>query len=366
MAAPSLTYIPPTLDFSPLRVSTITTTANVGTKIHIEAIYAQVPILPYWDLTDGVLKMEFNGQSKGTCFKDIMLKPKTARTSFFNQATIVIRRETSPLTWKEINVKLFRNGGVQMTGVKSIEMAADSLRWLIDYLLTACPGPAPIFAGEVRINKEQTQLINTDFSIGAKIRREQLHRILVERYRLNSSYESAIYQGVKTKYFYNAQRPATSPPGICPCERLCKGTGDGSKIGACKKITISPFQTGQVIITGAREMAQIEEAYEFIKTVFTENREDVLRKTYVMPTPAPAPAPAPVTATTPVPKKKAAAPKPAGWIAHPCPRNVIRRSNTSSSASSSSSSASSSSSSSFSTESHTTATLTLVPPGVTC
>lgn len=332
-----LTFIPPTLDFSSLRVSTITTTANVGTKIHLDAIYAQVPILPYWDLNDGVLKMEFNGRSKGTCFKDIMLKPKETKTSFFNQATIVIRRETSPLVWKEINVKLFRNGGVQMTGVKSLEMAADSIRWLVTYLLSVCPGPAPLFGGAVTICKEQTQLINTDFSIGAKIRREQLHRVLTEHYRLNSSYESAIYQGVKTKYFYNAQRPAGAPPGICPCDRLCKGTGDGSKIGACKKITISPFQTGQVIITGAREMAQIEEAYEFIKRVFTDNREDVLRKTYVMP-PTPTP-----TAVVPAPKKKSAT-KPAGWIAHPCPRNIIRRSASSSSASSSASSSSATSS----------------------
>ena len=250
-----------------------------------------------------------------------MLKPKTTKTSFFNQATLIIRRETSPFVWKEINVKLFRNGGVQMTGVKTIEMATNSLRWLITYLSTICIGD--IFGGVPRIHKEQTQLINTDFSIGAKIRRDQLHRILIERYHLNSSYESAIYQGVKTKYFYNAQRPAGAPPGICPCDRLCKGTGDGYHIGDCKKITISPFQTGQVIITGAREIIQIEEAYEFIKDVFRDNQDEVLRKTYVMPD-----APIAVTAPAPVPPKKktSAVPKPPpGWIAHPCPRNVIRR-----------------------------------------
>jgi len=318
--ADTLEYIAPSLDFSALRISTITTTAQLGTKIHMDAIYAQVPILEYWDLNDGVLKMDFNKQSKGTCFKDIMMKPKTSKTSFFNQATLVVRREVSPLNWKEINVKLFRNGGVQMTGVRSIEMAGEALRWLLTYLTTTCAA-APIFSGTPTIHKEQVQLVNTDFSIGAKIKRDVLHRVLSDKYRLNSSYESAIYQGVKTKYFYNAERPATSSPGLCPCDKLCKGTGDGSKLGECKKITISPFQTGQVIITGARTMDQINEAYEFIKDVFRDNASDVLRKVYVNPATTAATATvAPVAVSTKTSKKKSAT----GWILHPCPRNVVK------------------------------------------
>lgn len=313
-AAAALEYIAPTLSFSPLRISTITTTAQLGTKIHLDALFNQIPIMEYWDLNDGVLKMEFNGQAKGTSFKDIMLKQKESKTSFFNQATLVIRRETSPLVWKEINVKLFRNGGVQMTGVRSIEMASEALVWLIGFLSDRCKG-APIFADKPRIHKEQVQLVNTDFSIGAKVRRDVLHRILVERYHLNSSYESAIYQGVKTKYFYNAERPADAAPGLCPCDKLCKGTGDGSKIGECKKITISPFQTGQVIITGARTMEQINEAYDFIKDVFRDNADEVLRKVYVLP---------PVATIEKKPEKKSEKKSPSGWILHPCPRNVMK------------------------------------------
>ena len=315
MAAAALEYIAPTLNFSALRISTITTTAQLGTKINLDALYNQIPITEYWDLNDGILKMEFNGNSKGTSFKDIMLKPKESKTSFFNQATLVIRRETSPLVWKEINVKLFRNGGVQMTGVRSIEMSSEALHWLISYLTEKCTA-APIFVSTPNIHKEQVQLVNTDFSIGAKVRRDALHRVLVEKYHLNSSYESAIYQGVKTKYFYNAERPAGAPPGLCPCDKLCKGTGDGSKIGECKKITISPFQTGQVIITGARTMEQINEAYEFIKEVFRDNSDDVLRKVYVLPkTVETAPSKA---------DKKAEKKSPSGWIMHPCPRNVVK------------------------------------------
>ena len=306
----NLTFISPTLEFSNLRVSTITTTAQLGTKILRDALFEQIPIMKYWDLNDGVLKMEHGGSAKGTCFKDIMQKKKDAKKGFYNQTTLVIRREISPLVWKEINVKLFKNGGIQMTGVRSLEMASAALHWLIRYLSATCTAK-PIFEGAPTIHKEEVQMVNTDFSIGAKVKRETLHRILMETYRLNSSYESAIYQGVKTKYFFNAERPLGKPPGLCPCAKLCKGTGDGSKIGQCKKITISPFQTGQVIITGARTMEQINEAYEFIKGVFTRHSDDVLRKQYVLPTPAPET------------KPKKAARVVSGWIAHPCPRNVI-------------------------------------------
>jgi TATA-box binding protein (TBP) (component of TFIID and TFIIIB) len=220
---------------------------------------------------------------------------------------MVVRRETSPLQWKEINVKLFRNGGVQLTGIRSQEMAADVLRWLLAHISETCTG---IFAKPPVLHKEQVQLVNTDFSIGAKIHREALFRLLTKKYKLRATYESAFYQGVNTKYFYNKQRPASVLPGLCGCPVLCKGDGNGEALGECKKITISPFQTGQVIITGARTMEQITEGYEFIKNVITVEQDEVLRKTYTLPGKEEEP-------------KKAPRSSAGGWIQHPCPRNVL-------------------------------------------
>jgi TATA-box binding protein (TBP) (component of TFIID and TFIIIB) len=303
-------YEVPTLTISPVRISTMVTTANVGCVIQLEHLWEQVPILPYWDLNDGILEMDYQGAMKGTSWKRILQKAPTEpkKTFFFNQATLVIRREVAPMNWKEINIKLFRNGGVQMTGVRSEEMSWDALRWLVNHIQTHC-ATKPVFTEDMRLYKMQTQLVNTDFSIGAKIRRDVLYKILSERYHLTVSYEPSIYQGVKTKYFYNALRPAGCPNGLCPCEKLCKGTGDGMSLGNCKKITISPFQTGQIIITGARTMDQINEAYEFMKALFQEHAEEVLRKNYICPTAAAEAAPA----------KKSS-----GWIHHPSPRNVFK------------------------------------------
>ena len=45
----------------------------------------------------------------------------------------------------------------------------------------------------------------------------------------------------------------------------------------CKKITISAFQSGSVIITGARNIDQIKTAYKFINKIFKDNY-DLLKK----------------------------------------------------------------------------------------
>jgi TATA-box binding protein (TBP) (component of TFIID and TFIIIB) len=312
----SLQFTTPTMEISPIRISTMVTTCNVDTVIHLETLYEQIRIMPYWDLNDGVLKMEPPGRAgtKGISWKDIMQKPdKESKTFFYNQATLVIRREVAPLQWKEINVKLFRNGGIQMTGVRSEQMSLNAITWLVQHIQETCPGR--VFETPPRIHKMQIQLVNTDFSIGAKIRRDALYKVISEKYRLTVSYEPSIYQGVKTKYFYNVHRPASCPPGLCPCEKLCKGTGDGSALGECKKITISPFQTGQVIITGARTMEQIEEAYEFMKKLFHDHADEVLRKNYICPESQTAQEPRDTTAPS---EKKS------GWIHHPSPRNVYR------------------------------------------
>jgi TATA-box binding protein (TBP) (component of TFIID and TFIIIB) len=320
-AAPTpgaIEYTNATMNISPIRVSTMVSTAHVGCIINLDTLFEQVRPIHYWDLNDGILKMEYRAVKKGESWKDILQKSddddkKDKKTFFFNQATIVIRREISPLNWKEINIKLFRNGGVQMTGVRSDEMSWDAIRWLVAHIQTHYTAK-PVFEGTVNIHKMQTQLVNTDFSIGAKIRRDALHKVLREKYFLSVSYDPAIYQGVKTKYFYNAERPATCPPGLCPCEKLCKGTGDGSKLGACKKITISPFQTGQIIITGARTIEQINEAYEFMKRLFLEHADEVIRRNYICPTAEDTPA------ATPAPTKKSAN---TAWIQHPSPKNVF-------------------------------------------
>jgi hypothetical protein len=301
------------LKFSPLRVSTMTTTVQLGVKIDIPRLYETVPLIPYWNLTNGILKIQTGTSSRGVSCVNLMKQEKKSKgkvtKAFFNQATLVVRREVSPSYWKEINVKLFKNGGIQMTGIRSSDMARDTMTWLLEHLQTTC---TDLFEGTPHIHKFQVHLINSDFSIGAPIRQEALHMLITNTYHLPCLYETTVYQGVKTKYFFNDAPVAPGKEGRCSCPTLCVGNGTGSGLHQCKKITISPFQTGQVIIQASGlpdgSMRHIDQAMKFIQSVFQRHASEVIRKRYLLPSSTPAPV-APEASTA--------------WIPHPTLRHLV-------------------------------------------
>ena len=126
-----------------------------------------------------------------------------------------------------------------------------------------------------KINNYKIVLINSDYFVGFEIRRDELHNILINKYNLYSSYEPCIYPGVNSKYYWNKDYKDVPFLGKCYCQSNCNGKGNGEGDGNCKKITISIFQSGSVIITGARSMEQILDAYNFINKVFKDNYDKI-------------------------------------------------------------------------------------------
>jgi TATA-box binding protein (TBP) (component of TFIID and TFIIIB) len=303
---------------TPLRISTMTVTGHLGTKINIPKLWDAIPIMPYWNLAEGLLKMEHNMNKKGLSRTDILLKRKKQKKKFFNQATVIVRIELTSKTWKEVNVKLFSNGGTQMTGILSEDMGKKAINMLLQTVKNAID-PAvfkEIFAEEPSLIRYATQLVNSDYSIGVAIRRDRLHRILVQNYRLFSTFESDIYQGVNTKYFVNKERPEGTMPGLCGCPSLCTGSGTGLTIGSCKSVTIAPFQTGKLIITGARTLEQIVEAYNYVNMIITTHAEEIIR-------PLPPARTMPLIVPTALQTERQTSKKSsneAKWVQHPSPR----------------------------------------------
>lgn len=298
---------PAQLKIGPLRISTMVVTAHLGTSINLLKLlelFHEVAIPLTWP-GEGFLKVEYKpiltlkpdatnaeiqkakqrakAQEKivvGTCSRDELTKRKKSKNIFFNQSTLVVRRiydrtPTGEPIYKEVNIKLFKNGGIQMTGIPSDSFAQETLQWLTKQLQRFSDS---VLDGPANPQKYTIQLINSDYQINGSINREKLHEILVNEYNLFSSFESTIYQGCDTKYFYNEAAPPGSPEGICPCgDTLCVGSGDGRTLGQCKEITISPFHTGSVIITGARRFEQIEKAYVFINKVLKRFAKEVVK-----------------------------------------------------------------------------------------
>jgi len=259
-----------------LRVSTMVITAHWGVQIQLDKLFDSLRsiIIPIWLPEVGILKFEHKNTVLGASYKDIFTNRKITSKSFFNQSTIVLRRKTNgeqeEESWKEVNVKLFANGGIQMTGVTSETFAYDAIQWLLETIKSLPESP---FKGDAAIQRFSVQLINTDYSLNKFINQDALHKLLINEYNLFSMLEKTIYQGVNTKFFYNTTHPGK---GICQCDHFCKGQGTGDGEGECKRITMSIFRTGRIIITGARQLKQIEAAYDFLNTVFDKHHKAVL------------------------------------------------------------------------------------------
>lgn len=266
----------PVLAMSPLRISTTVTTCHAGSGINLKKLFDNFHLfaIPFGYPGEGFLKMEYETKVVGSSTRDVLTKRKVTEKTFFNQATLVIRKTLVGRGWKEVNVKLFANGGVQMTGVPTPEFSQESIKYVIDQIKAKLPEifVSPDAAG---MTKFKIQLINSDYSINRHIYQEKLHKVLSNVYNLFSSHESTIYQGVNTKYYYN-KKGSVLRPGICECKAACNGQGNGDGDGECKRITISPFSSGKIIITGARDMDQINEAYEFFNDILKAHQEQIL------------------------------------------------------------------------------------------
>ena len=265
------------VQFTPLRISTNVATGNLGSALYLDKLFQQIPllILPFGYPEEGILKMEHKEKVLGASARDLLTKKKAAKKTFFNQSTLVVRKRRleDPNQFKEVNIKLFANGGIQMTGITGLDFAKITMDWLIPILKAL---PTQISADPIYLKTLKIQLINSDYHVNANIHRDNLHSIVSNQYGLFSSLEKLIHQGVNIKYYYNTSREY-GRPGICSCPRPCQGQGEGDAPGQCKKITILAFQTGDIIVTGARKHEQLHEAYGFMNQILKAHSREILR-----------------------------------------------------------------------------------------
>ena len=197
---------------------------------------------------------------------------------FYNCLTIIVEPEKGFLN----NLKLFRNGAVSGTGIKKEENGLISLKIILQQILKL---ETPVFSlndcfienKSLNIIDYSVVLINSDYHINYKVKQLALHQKLVNTYKIFSTYEPCIYQGVNSKFCWNKDyinKPGYTP-GKCYCSKMCNGKGSGEGDGNCKTITIAIFQSGSIIITGARSLEQIYTAYNFINNIFEKHHDEL-------------------------------------------------------------------------------------------
>ena len=238
-----------------LRISTITSILEISTDIDLKKIYDSVPITEYIPFIEYGVGNVPKGFSKKMLRKK---RKKTKKKIFYNQATVHVVHDG-----KIMNVKLFNNGKIQITGLKGVDQGPILIQKLLEYFQDLS-----VLTYDAFLMNHKLVLINSDFDLGYEIDREALHNEIIDA-GIYSSYEPCIYPGVNIKYFMNTN----NFDGICDCLSMCNGKGRADGDGDCKKVTIAVFKSGKIIITGGQHTDQLETAYRFIKNFIDERKE---------------------------------------------------------------------------------------------
>ena len=246
---------------SNLRVSTMTLISRLSADINLEKLFNFIE-------TDDILKyIEWRENTKGEKKEKNIRKKKSKRNYFYNQITAHFYED------KIVNVKIFNNGRIQMTGLKTKNQGLKVMEKLLVKCMDLEEGKREEIFSDInpQIKDSDIVLINSDFDAGFKIKRENLQRLIISQ-GYYSSFEPTIYPGVNIKYYFNKEKQVT---GICNCCGPCNGKG---KDGLCKKITVAVFNSGKIIITGGQSYEHLNTAYDFITEIIEKNKNELIYK----------------------------------------------------------------------------------------
>lgn len=161
---------------------------------------------------------------------------------FDNQISISI-----PYDKTNLNFKLFKNGSIQVTGPKNFEDFWYGIEYLCKKLDKSKHIQNPENFKSDKIKEFNIRLINSDFKIGFKIDRYRLSAVL-DQQQIKYAFDPEVHAGVIIKYNYKN----------------------------INKVSIFVFESGSVIITGAKNMYQILGTYEYINRLLFKNYSKIV------------------------------------------------------------------------------------------
>ena len=243
-----------------LRISTRTAVSKITSSINLQNLYDNL------EIDDSIKFIQFKeNPEKGINYKLSEKKKKRnnkkKKKKFYNQLTLHYFDE------KIVNVKIFNNGKCQMTGLKYENHGIKIIKNIIEIIKKNKNVDEIVTNTDLKYDDYKIVLINSDFNIGYKIDRNNLHRH-INNIEMYSSYEPLIYPGVNIKYYYNTN----NNNGICNCNCKCEGKGNGNGNGNCIRITIAVFESGSILITGKINNNILKIAYDFINKLLLTNK----------------------------------------------------------------------------------------------
>jgi TATA-box binding protein (TBP) (component of TFIID and TFIIIB) len=245
-----------------LEISTITICCSFDNEFDIENITKWLKIdnnIEAVGKRDNNIKNVNNNHKKRgrRSLKVKKYKQNKGREHFFNQISlkVIVPNKANK---RPVNIKLFKNGSVQMTGCSTL---MDSLDAICTCMIALNTVRGVIIDNKIvdkkfckvklkasNLNDFKICLINSGFTLPFWINRGKLLEIMLAD-DINTFYDRNIHSGVIIKY----------------------------KV-IDTNITILVFEQGSVVITGARISQHMKEAYNFINTKLLENYIEIYKE----------------------------------------------------------------------------------------
>lgn len=317
---------------SKLYISTKTMILHLNQNIDLDTLFWKIPIVPYHMMKNGAIKKAMKANSldekefkklqenlkqnptmkcrslsknndttirkskffnvskvsEGISKKDLLSR-KIKLTSAFYNCFILLMRVLWKGEYKELHVKIFNTGKMEIPGVKDDKFMFYVLDYMIANLLK------PFVKGELKYIKTtmHTVLINSNFSCNYKINRDKLFDLLRNKYKIQAIYDPCSYPGIQCKFYYNAKK--TIQNGVCDCfknqgekagandtsnkkkegdkpiikltNRHCTKKGVGSGLNQCREMSFMIFRTGSVLVVGRCDLKILDFVYQFIRNI---------------------------------------------------------------------------------------------------
>lgn len=244
--------------------------AMIQARLKQEVACVNEFVIEHIENPDGRIK--FKDQRKvsiGLCKKDIVSYRIKQKRAFFNCFVVILRvidEDDETKCFKEMHVKVFNTGKLEIPGVKTDTMLHKVQTLLVQIL-------KPILGDDLDFQRDhcETVLINSNFKCGYYINRDALYHLLKYKYRINCNYDACSYPGIQCKFFYVQGMRLGEQTGQQPLHFTGDETNKHKKARNDTKphyeISFMIFRTGSVLIVGKCNEDVLHEIYEFIRTM---------------------------------------------------------------------------------------------------
>ena len=187
--------------------------------------------------------------SVGLCQKNMTRRQCKKKSAFYN-CFVVILRLLYKDTFKEVHVKVFNTGKLEIPGIQNTDILPLVLTFLTDVM-------RPLLTNTLNLAYDlanmDTVLINSNFSCGFELNRQKLHDILKgPAYRLHCNYDPCSYPGIQCEFHFDPTRAVQT----------------GLPSDQAQKVSFMIFRTGSVLIVGKCVESTLHVIYNFLCAMF--------------------------------------------------------------------------------------------------